>query len=354
MQLKITKPDLDRLESEGILPHGAASAAWNELCRQHSDQPQFNTANVIYYFGALVVISAMTWFMTEAWNEFAGGGLFVVAILYATAFWRTGIYLSDRKGLRIPGGLLFVLAVCMTPIAVYDIQRLLGIWPFEQPGTYRDYYHLVQGNWVIIEVATVLAGALAIWRRNFTFLSAPIAFSLWFLSMDLTPILFGTGPFYWDYRKQVSLYFGLAMIVVTYTFDRRTKDDYAFWGYLFGVMTFWGALSSMHSESELAKFLYFLTNVVMIAISVLIQRRVFVIFGALGCLGYFGHLANMVFKDSLMFPFVMCFIGIGIIYLGYAYQRNRQRIDEWVANRVPEKYRHLVPLYRKYGPLSGG
>ena len=44
-------------------------------------------------------------------------------------------------------------------------------------------------------------------------------------------------------------------------------SDYAFWGYLFGLMAFWGGLSAMHSDSELNKVLYCLLNVGLVVLS---------------------------------------------------------------------------------------
>jgi AhpC/TSA family len=43
------------------------------------------------------------------------------------------------------------------------------------------------------------------------------------------------------------------------------------------------------------------------------MRRVYAVFGALGISIYLGHLADVVFKDSLLFPFALSLIGIAII-----------------------------------------
>ena len=45
-----------------------------------------------YYLGALVVISAMTWFMTLGWERFGGGGILAISLSYAVV-------------LVVPGGL---------------------------------------------------------------------------------------------------------------------------------------------------------------------------------------------------------------------------------------------------------
>ena len=78
-----------------------------------------------------------------------------------------------------------------------------------------------------------------------------IAFVLWFMSMDLTPWIFGRSEFTWDERRIVSLWFGLAVLVVAYVVDRRERGgDFAFWLHLFGLMAFWCGLSLTNSGSE--------------------------------------------------------------------------------------------------------
>lgn len=73
----------------------------------------------------------------------------------------------------------------------HGLERALNLWPQGDPGNYRGYYSWVKGSWVLMELGTIAAGALAIAYRPFPFLTFPIAFALWSMSMDLTPLLFG-------------------------------------------------------------------------------------------------------------------------------------------------------------------
>jgi hypothetical protein len=41
---------------------------------------------VAYYFGALIVMSAMGWFMTLGWERYGGNGIFLISTLYAVLF----------------------------------------------------------------------------------------------------------------------------------------------------------------------------------------------------------------------------------------------------------------------------
>jgi hypothetical protein len=200
-----------------------------------------------------------------------------------------------------------------------------------------------------MEAATVVASLVALRFVRFPFLTFPAAFSLWYMSMDLTPLLFGQYEFTWDERLWVSAVFGLLMLVAAFLIDRRTREDYAFWLYLFGAAAFWGGLSLMDSGSEMGKFIYCLVNVGLILVSVLLERRVLTVFGALGVAGYLGHLSYRVFSDSLLFPVVLSLIGVGIIYLGIKYQRNRERLGRALRALVPEALRRALPQERAGG-----
>jgi hypothetical protein len=344
--MKISQNDLHWAVSQELLSASQADALLAALRARHAERPQFDLPHVIYYLGALIVIGSMTWFMTQAWEDFGGVGIFLIATAYAVCFLAVGRFLWNRTGLRIPGGLLATMAVCMAPLAIYGFQRMIGIWPQEDPGTYSGFYTWVKGGWFLMETGTIAAGLLALRFFRFPFLTAPIAFSLWYMSMDVTPLLYGkTGvashELYW-----VSIWFGLAMLVLAFIIDRRTREDYSFWGYLFGLTAFWGGLSLLNSDSELAKFIYCLINVFLMLCSVLLRRRVFIIFGALGVTGYLGHLANRLFEDSLFFPFALSILGLAVIGIGLLYQRHRTRIEDFILSHTPSLLLRCLPRER--------
>jgi hypothetical protein len=120
------------------------------------------------------------------------------------------------------------------------------------------------------------------------------------------------------------------MTLVAFWVDLRSRfsRDYAFWLYLFGVLTFWGGLSLMNSGSELGKLAYCAINVAMILLGAAIGRRVFAVFGGLGVAGYLGYLSHRVFMNSLIFPLALSVVGLAIIGLGVLWQR---REAQWSA-----------------------
>jgi hypothetical protein len=171
-----------------------------------------------------------------------------------------------------------------------------------------------------------------------------IAFALWFMSMDLTPWVFGRAEFTWDERREVSVWFGLGVLVVAWLVDRYPRGgDFAFWLHLFGMMAFWGGLSLKSSDSEIAKALYCLLNVGLVLLSVVLRRRVYAVFGTFGVAGYLGYLSHSVFKDSMLFPFALSAIGVAVIAVGLFYHKNQDAIAAWLERYLPEVVSFLRP-----------
>lgn len=102
----------------------------------------------------------------------------------------------------------------------------------------------------------------------------------------------------------------------------------------------------MNSDSELNKLIYCLINIFFILLSVIIQRRVFIIFGSIGVFSYLGHLAFKVFEDSLLFPIALSLLGILIIYMGITYNRNKEKIEKKMSELLPEFLLKLNPERR--------
>jgi hypothetical protein len=307
--------------------------------------PRFDVAHLLWYAGALIVIGAMGLFSTLAFSQMGGQALAITAVVYAAVFWIGGHYLWTTKQLTTPGGLLIAIAVSMAPLATYGVQDALGWWgQFGRPGDYKNFYPLIKGSWILMEVAAIVTAAIALRFYRFPFIVSIIAFALWFMSMDLAPWIAGAEYADWETRRQVSIWFGAAMLVVAYITDRvQKRGDFAFWLYLFGVMTFWGGISFTSGGTVLQKAIYCAMNVAFLFTGVFLARRVFAVFGVIGISLYLGDLANQVFKDSLMFPFALSLIGVAVIGAGLLYYRNQDRIAAWFEANLPEGVKQLRP-----------
>jgi hypothetical protein len=328
--VKISQPELERAVLSTGLSSEQAQAIWQQMQLQPSLEARFEPAHVSYYFGAMLVIGAMGWFMTSGWDSFTGWELFAIASGYAAAFTIVARKLWSTPLFRIPGGLLVTIAVCMTPLAIYGLERQFNLWPASDPGSYTRFHPYINASWVVMEIATVIAVLIALRYFRFPFLTAPAAYALWYMSMDLTELIVGKE---WNFRERclISIAFGAIMLLLSYWLDRKTELDYSYWGYLFGLLTFTGGLSLLESGSQLGKLGYCLIHVAFVVIALILQRKAFLIFGSLGVFAYLCSEAYGYFRNSVAFPFVLSLIGIVLIVAAMQFKKNEDALHRMVT-----------------------
>ena len=340
-ELSLTSSDIYLAAEQGVLPQADAERLVRWGFEQRFNRPRlaeptapaverrkgFNLVTVAYYFGAMLMISACAWFLGDKWDELGSPGVLGTVVVYIMIAAGLGWWLRN-KGYIVGGSLLITVAICLVPLLTYAIEDILGLWPAEHPGAYENYYPWINGSWIVMELATIVAAAIALRYVRFAFLTAPIAFSFWFLSMDLAALISRNANLSWETRQWISVIVGLCLLLVGYALEKflhkgneTRSEDFAFWCYLFGMLAFWGGLTSMNSGSEVKRALYALLNLGFIWLAVKLRRSMFLVFGALGVHLYLGHLAYEIFHDSFFFPFALALLGLSLILLTVWMQR---------------------------------
>jgi len=357
--------DRERLRAwvdRGILTAERAEALWAELEEAGAlpaGEPRETPARggtsrfeaVAYLLGGLVILAALGWLLNVSWLAFGGWGLFAIGLLYLSGFWAAGDRLV-RRSTRLGGCVFLTLAGALVPFVVWAFQYATGLWAGEYPGFYRDYYHWIRSGWLPLEIAAAAASLALIRVYRFPLLMFNLCLALWFASMDLAPLLLGPeAP--WEAFRRVSLACGIVYLIGAYALDRVTRKDYAFWLYLFGAAAFWGGLTLMDRGSEWSRLLYALINLGMILLSVSLGRSVLVLFGLLGFFGYLGDLAFRLFRDSLLFSFVLTALGLAFIGSGLLVRRWAPRIRARLDRASGGRLRGWIPRGRAGNPLTG-
>ena len=171
----------------------------------------------------------------------------------------------------------------MVPFTVYGLQRALDWWPQSDPGVFKGFKSWVRPGWVAMEAATVIVGLCYVQAVHFPFLLAPVAFSLWFLSMDLAP-LFQRFEQLIKVRVMVSMVFGFGMMCGGWLLEQQlgSDPDFGFWLYLFGLIAFWVSLTFDFPKHQSKTSLYFLINMCLVLMGSHLERYTFKVFGCLG------------------------------------------------------------------------
>lgn len=341
--MEISKKDLDDAVKRGEINSKQADLLWDAFSNKEVDTAGFTLSKVAYFLGALLVISSMSWLMTLGWSWFGGPALFLIALFYAICLFSIGYSLWQKKAYKIPGGLLVTAAVCMTPLAIYGLENFTGEDNFY---LFRNFFWWSDSHFFAMEIATLIVGVIALWFVPFPFLMVPIILALWNLALDFSSLLYGKDNS-WLRQCWVSLWYGLALLCFSFIIDRKTKQDFAFWGYLFGTLGLWIGLTCVSLDTEKEYFIYFLCSLAMMFLSVLMQRRVLLVFGAMGLVIYLGHLAYDSFKDSIWFPFALSAIGLLVIGAGILFQKHGAKIEKAILNMVPASLQRFLPQNRK-------
>lgn len=362
-------PELVRAVHDGVLAPTQAQRLWSDWAAPDSplrvDAPtaafapaapaprvteaaRFSFSHVLYYFGGMLAIGAMSLFMTMAWDQFGAWGSAVLTGLYLFGAWQVATHFKDHR-LFIPAGILGTLAVTLVPLLVWSVQVGLGLWPEGGSSQFGHYHKYINWRWMTLEFSTLAAAAVMLWRLRLPFMVMPVAVTVWYLNMDIAHLLMQEHGWNWKFTRDVSLVFGLGTCALAIWVDLRSRlsadpenrQDFAFWLYIFGTLMFWGGLSLRESDSEWGKAIYALINVGLVFWGAAIQRRVFTVFGGIGVAMYLGHLSWKVFPNAIWFSFALTLLGFAIIAAGVWWQRNEDRIRQHLVQWLPKALKPL-------------
>ena len=72
----------------------------------------------------------------------------------------------------------------------------------------------------------------------------------------------------------------------------------------------------------------------MMVASVVLNRKIFLVFGTTGAIGYLGYVTWELFEGSMMFPFALLGLGCLLIYATILYRRHGNAIEGAILGLV--------------------
>ena len=322
---------LDAAVSLGIIT-GDQALKIRELTpdrRGDVEQPRANNAASIgYLLGALTVLIAMAWFLADRWEWLGAGGVLAVVALYAALFHLVGRKLR-AEGFPNAAGLLVVLMVLLTPVAVTALNELVG-W-FERQGAachYPDFiFWACRGEEVVMELATAAVALFALRRVRFSLLVVPLVVIGLRALFHTSDALFRAGldalSSGWIWMIGASV-----LTAMAYHLSRvqRGDEDFAFWLHLAAVVS--AVASTTLLLGELREFRHLLVPGAVVALffALRMKRLIWQLLGLGWFASYLIWLASDVFTDTPFFPIVLAALGVGMIILTVWLQRNSARL----------------------------
>jgi hypothetical protein len=268
--------DLDYAASQKVITQDQANALWPLLQARDDNRWRVGWAHVAYVIGGFLIIGSLTWFTSLVWEQ-NSLALFYLSLFYSLGFGYAGNYIWNNNFYNIPqvvGGIFVTVAVAVTPVSVYALERYYDFWTPVTPG-------------ILPATALAVSSLIALCFVPFSFLTAPFCGALYYIWMrDLPPLIWG-GYTSVEQQSWTSAAYGLLMLSVFRGVETfKPNSNYVFWGYLYGVSALWGGLTTLDTypvyHSWEFKLFYFVVNLLLVATGNFSQRIVFWIFGGIG------------------------------------------------------------------------
>jgi len=320
---------LDAAVSLGIISAEQAGAIRALTpARATAPLPASGAASLGYFLGALTVIVAMGWFLADRWEWLGAWGVLAVVALYAALF----LYVSRRlrdENQPIAAGVLVLLAVLLTPIAVTAINEITGWMPMRGTSCYGEDFVLwaCRGEEIVMELSTVAVALFALRRVRFPLLVTPIAVvSLRVLFHGADTVIgigYGATTTGWIWVAGASLLTSAAYLTER---GQPETEDYAFWLHL--AAAFSAASASVLLLGAIREYRHLLIPGAFVALffALRMRRVVWQLLGLSWFAGYLAWLASDVFHDTPIFPIVLAALGVGVIIATVWLQRNSAQL----------------------------
>jgi hypothetical protein len=340
---------------------------------------------IAYYAGGITVLLAYTLFMGQQWQRFGPLAQSAIAAFSIATLWLLGFVIRSRAS-RTGGDLLIFAGAGAMPLLVYSLQRLFGLGDITQTFfSYDRYYTTIAPAWVTMELVSLAVAVLALVITRFPLHALLIAHWSWFLSLDGARFIARSPRWEWtETQFAIGLAVGLTLLALAVITRMRTTRNYSLWFLIYGFPLVWAnatALAGNEGPGQLLAALlgaaivavgdfigsrgqltarswfYFVGHALMltqlsaialrneglwglvffaiyvsvVVLSVRLQSRIFLVFGALGCYGYVSYLAFKLFADSLGFPFALAITGLLMVLSAVAYERVGR---PWLRSRL--------------------
>ena len=324
------RDDIDRWVAQGLITSEQRAALLDDLARRPAAAAGLTLTTLLYYGGGLLVLLAYSVFLGFQWGDLHEGGRVVIAALSFVFFAGVSLVLLRTEAFRLPGELLQVVAVAVVPLLLFAALDAGGWWP-EDPGfraaaDIQEQYH-TDLTWARMGMAgatlLVAFGAFAVSRSPFVLVAALVALTSFLVDASLQVLRPGESYELESPQTMLIAVVGGATLVAGIMVRGRTQRDYALWLWLAGLAGLTMGLGSQALAVDAATGwggLWMVVSLVVLAMAVPLQERLFAVAGLAGVFVYLARLVFDVFETANA-ALVLVVIGLLVLGAGMLYQR---------------------------------
>jgi disulfide bond formation protein DsbB len=105
-------------------------------------------------------------------------------------------------------------------------------------------------------------------------------------------------------------------------------------------LAFTGGLLAVGSGKQAGLLVFGLLHLFMLPCALVLQRRVFLVFGSIGIFVFLATEATRFFRNSLGFSIALTLIGVAMIAAGIVYKRHEVRLSAALLKLLPTRIVH--------------
>jgi hypothetical protein len=259
----------------------------------------WSSASFLAYLGGLTILSALGALLGEQSGHYGAGGFSGWALLIF-AIVTTFAVLALLAGHRVTAGLFALSSVGSFVVVLGALLDWLG-WLDRHPDSPFGGFRV---SLLFLELALVVASAVALAVFRFPLLVFVLAAASWFFVTDL---LSGGG----DWSVLLTILYGLALLPVAAAVDAAPQRPYGFWLHVVSGLTIGGGLLWFFHDGDWDWIVIAAVGLAYIALGDRIARSSWTVLGAWGILQVTAHFAEKwsevtsLFFTFYLFPFVL-------------------------------------------------
>ena len=280
-------------------------------------------AQILTWLGGFLALVATAVFIGIDWNNMGAAQQTMWAALAIAGSWGLAWFLRRKDDpIRIQvSNVLVIAGTLLIMLLAYSMYRLTGLWPERPsaPASQRTTNDLMG----VAQVVTAIVAVYWAFRLRVSWMLLPAGFVGWIAWMAWMDHFREATDLESEFELlRLSLY-GVLLVLAGLIVARLGWKHHATWLFLVGltINLIMLGIRSFEDPMGLNALIFLAMTLIAIALGLISEMRIFLIYGAIGLYGWLSALVIETFGGSRPVAFALILVGALIVVAGVAWQR---------------------------------